>query len=196
MTDVLFSALVDRLHPCGPVINDQAAGYVMETLYDVARAEGWRDVLQQAEPALRPVIAASPYLAGIMKRDPQRLRETLITPPEARLRAILLAAEAIEQQALTVEIADLGVAKKVLRHLKAECHLLTALADLGDVWSLDHVTAALTRFADAVTSAALALVVREESDKGRLEPYDRAERGVLPGMFVLAMGKHGAGELN
>ena len=196
MTDVLFSALVDRLHPCGPVINDQAAGYVMETLYDVARAEGWRDVLQQAEPALRPVIAASPYLAGIMKRDPQRLRETLITPPEARLRAILLAAEAIEQQALTVEIADLGVAKKVLRHLKAECHLLTALADLGDVWSLDHVTAALTRFADAVTSAALALVVREESDKGRLEPYDRGERGVLPGMFVLAMGKHGAGELN
>jgi glutamate-ammonia-ligase adenylyltransferase len=196
MTDVLFSALVDRLHPCGPTINEQAAGYVMETLYEVARAEGWRDVLQQAEPALRPVVAASPYLAGIMKRDPQRLRETLISPPEARLRAILLAAEAVEQQALTVDVADLGVAKKVLRHLKAECHLLTALADLGDVWSLDHVTAALTRFADAVTSAALALVVREESDKGRLEPYERCERGVLPGMFVLAMGKHGAGELN
>jgi glutamate-ammonia-ligase adenylyltransferase len=196
MTDVLFSALVDRLHPCGPVINEQAAGYVMETLYEVARAEGWRDVLQQAEPALRPVVAASPYLAGIMKRDPQRLRETLISPPEARLRAILLAAEAVEQQALTVDVADLGVAKKVLRHLKAECHLLTALADLGDVWSLDHVTAALTRFADAVTSAALALVVREESDKGRLEPYERGDRGVLPGMFVLAMGKHGAGELN
>ncbi len=196
MTDVLFSALVDRLHPCGPVINEQAAGYVMETLYDVARAEGWRDVLEQADAALRPVVAASPYLAGIMKRDPQRLRETLIAPPEARLRAILLAAEAIEQQALTVEVADLAASKKILRHLKAECHLLTALADLGDVWSLDHVTAALTRFADAVTCAALALVVREESDKGRLEDYERGERGVLPGMFVLAMGKHGAGELN
>ena len=196
MSDVLFSALVDRLHPCGPVINDAAAGYVMEALYEVARAEGWRDVLHQAEPALRPVVAASPYLAGIMKRDPQRLRETLISPPEARLRAILLATEAIEQQALTVDVADLAASKKILRHLKAECHLLTALADLGDVWSLDHVTAALTRFADAVTSAALALVVREESDKGRLEPYDRTERGVLPGMFVLAMGKHGAGELN
>ncbi|WP_443748477.1 bifunctional [glutamine synthetase] adenylyltransferase/[glutamine synthetase]-adenylyl-L-tyrosine phosphorylase [Asticcacaulis solisilvae] len=196
MTDVLFSSLVDRLHPCGPIINETAAGYVMETLYEVARAEGWRDVLEQADAALRPVVAASPYLAGIMKRDPQRLRETLITPPEARLRAILLATEAIEQQALTVDVADLALAKKVLRHLKAECHLLTALADLGDVWSLDHVTAALTRFADAVTSAALALVVREESDKGRLEDYDRSERGVLPGMFVLAMGKHGAGELN
>ncbi|MBW8735362.1 MAG: glutamine-synthetase adenylyltransferase, partial [Asticcacaulis sp.] len=146
MTDVLFSALVDRLHPCGPIINDTAAGYVMEALYEVARAEGWRDVLQQAEAALRPIVAASPYLAGIMKRDPQRLRETLISPPEARLRAILMAAEAIEQQALTVDVADLNASKKILRHLKSECHLLTALADLGDVWSLDHVTAALTRF--------------------------------------------------
>ncbi|MBW8734821.1 MAG: bifunctional [glutamine synthetase] adenylyltransferase/[glutamine synthetase]-adenylyl-L-tyrosine phosphorylase, partial [Asticcacaulis sp.] len=196
MTDVLFSALVYRLHPCGPIMNDTAAGYVMEALYEVARAEGWRDVLQQAEAALRPIVAASPYLAGIMKRDPQRLRETLISPPEARLRAILMATEAIEQQALTVDVADLNASKKILRHLKSECHLLTALADLGDVWSLDHVTAALTRFADAVTSAALALVVREESDKGRLTAYDRTERGVLPGMFVLAMGKHGAGELN
>jgi [glutamine synthetase] adenylyltransferase / [glutamine synthetase]-adenylyl-L-tyrosine phosphorylase len=200
MNDVLFSSLVERLHSCGPVLNAGAADYTLETLHEVAKAEGWRDVLLQAEAAIRPIVAASPYLAGLMRRDPQRLRETLITAPEARLKAILLATEALEAQAATIEAPDLSAAKKILRHLKADAHLLTALADLGDVWSLDHVTAALTRFADAVTCAALALVVREERDKGRLLPPDDPkwdkERGVLPGLFILAMGKHGAGELN
>ncbi len=200
MNDVLFSSLVERLHSCGPVLNAGAADYTLETLHEVAKAEGWREVLLQAEAAIRPIVAASPYLAGLMRRDPQRLRETLITAPEARLKAILLATEALEAQAATIEAPDVNAAKKILRHLKADTHLLTALADLGDVWSLDHVTAALTRFADAVTCAALALVVREERDKGRLLPAEDPkwdnERGVLPGLFVLAMGKHGAGELN
>ncbi len=173
-----------------------AAGYTLEALYEVASAEGWRDILAAAEPALKPVIAASPYLSALMRRDPQRLRETLISAPEARLKAILLATEALEQQAASVDVLDIPAAKKVLRHLKADTHLLTALADLGDVWGLDHVTAALTRFADAVTCAALALAVREERDKGRMQAYDAGERGILPGMFILAMGKHGAGELN
>ncbi|MDI7775364.1 bifunctional [glutamine synthetase] adenylyltransferase/[glutamine synthetase]-adenylyl-L-tyrosine phosphorylase [Asticcacaulis sp. EMRT-3] len=199
MADILFSSLLDRLHPCGPELAGSSPDYVIESLREVAQAEGWIDVLRQAEPALRPVISASPYLAGLMRRDPQRLRETLISAPEARLKAILLAVEAIEQQALTVDVPDMEAARKILRHLKADCHLLTAIADLGDVWGLDHVTAALSRFADAVTSAALALMVREERDKGRIvtpAAEEAAGRGILPGLFVLAMGKHGAGELN
>jgi glutamate-ammonia-ligase adenylyltransferase len=196
INDALFSALVERLHPCGPVVNDTVAGYVMSDLYEVAGAEGWRELLRQAEPALRPVFSASPYLAGLCRRDPQRLHETLISPPEARLKAILLATEAVEQQAQTVLLHDVNIAKKILRHLKADCHLLTALCDLGAVWNLDQVTAALTRFADAVTQAALSLVVREERDRGRLKSVDEGDRGLLPGLFVLAMGKHGSGELN
>ena len=195
-TDALFSALVERLHPCGPIINETAADYAMSDLFEVASAEGWRDVLRRAEPALRPVFSASPYLTSLCRRDPQRLRETLITAPEARLKAILMATEALEQQAGTIIFNDLAIAKKILRHLKADCHLLTALADLGDVWNLDQVTAALTHFADAATSAALALAVREERDRGRLLVYEPDERGILPGLFALAMGKHGAGELN
>ncbi|MDC7695852.1 bifunctional [glutamine synthetase] adenylyltransferase/[glutamine synthetase]-adenylyl-L-tyrosine phosphorylase [Asticcacaulis sp. DXS10W] len=197
MADILFSSLVDRLHPCGPVLNDGAALYAYEAIAEVAEAEGWPDLLQRAGPALMPVLGASPYLAGLMRREPQRLRETLMSPPEARLKAILLATEALADQADTVETLDVEAAKRVLRHLKADTHLLTALADLGDVWKLDHVTAALTRFADAVTHAGIALAVREERDRGRLIDYDiKGERGIMPGLFVLAMGKHGAGELN
>lgn len=197
MADILFSPLVDRLHPCGPVLNEGTALYAYETIAEVAAAEGWSDLLSQATAALMPVLGASPYLAGLMRREPQRLRETLMSPPEARLKAILLATEALADQAETMETLDIEAAKRVLRHLKADTHLLTALADLGDVWKLDHVTAALTRFADAVTQAAIALAVREERDRGRLRAYDpKAERGLMPGLFVLAMGKHGAGELN
>jgi glutamate-ammonia-ligase adenylyltransferase len=48
----------------------------------------------------------------------------------------------------------------VLRVLKAEAHLLTAMCDLGGVWGLDQVTGAMTRFADASLQAALNLSAR------------------------------------
>jgi [glutamine synthetase] adenylyltransferase / [glutamine synthetase]-adenylyl-L-tyrosine phosphorylase len=202
MADILFSSLIDRLHPCGPVFGEGVPefvlpGFVLDEISHVAKAEGWTEVWEKALPALLPIMAASPYLTGLMRRDPQRLRETLISPPEARLRAILMACEALTDQALTLQTVEVDAAKRVLRHLKSETHLLCALADLGDVWKLDHVTAALTRFADAVTTTAIALATREERDRGRLIDYDpREARGIMPGLFVLAMGKHGAGELN
>ncbi|MGA9657707.1 MAG: bifunctional [glutamine synthetase] adenylyltransferase/[glutamine synthetase]-adenylyl-L-tyrosine phosphorylase, partial [Asticcacaulis sp.] len=199
MADVLFSPLVDRLQACGPILNAGAADYVFEILTEAADAAGWRDILDQAEPALRPIASASPYLAGLMRLNPQRLKQTLISTPEARLKTILQATEALEAGAANGASVDIVAAGRIMRQLKADTHLLTALADLGGVWGIDHVTAALTRFADAVTSAALALMVRDEADKGRIDPDRLGEdqdRGVLPGLFVLAMGKHGAGELN
>ncbi|MBW8881260.1 MAG: hypothetical protein JF615_07525, partial [Asticcacaulis sp.] len=57
MADVLFSSLVDRLHPCGPVLNESQSAYVMDSLYEVARAEGWADTLSAAEPALLPIVS-------------------------------------------------------------------------------------------------------------------------------------------
>ncbi|WAC47920.1 bifunctional [glutamine synthetase] adenylyltransferase/[glutamine synthetase]-adenylyl-L-tyrosine phosphorylase [Asticcacaulis sp. SL142] len=197
MTDLLFSPLADLMQPCGPVLDDAAAGFTLETLTEAAQIEDWTDLLETARPALEPIVSASPYLSGLMRRSPQRLYETLSAAPEARLKTILQATEAITAQALSAELVDADAAKRTLRQLKADTHLLTALADLGDVWKLDHVTAALTRFADAVTQAALAVAVREERDKKRLVPTPADdERGILPGLFVLAMGKHGAGELN
>ncbi|MFT4089496.1 MAG: bifunctional [glutamine synthetase] adenylyltransferase/[glutamine synthetase]-adenylyl-L-tyrosine phosphorylase [Asticcacaulis sp.] len=198
MKDILFAPLIDRLQPCGPVLNEGAVAHNFEAIAEDAETDGWTDIFERAKPGLAPVVSSSPYLASLMRRDPKRLRETLVEAPEARLKAILLETEALTQAAISGEASpDTDAAKKRLRQLKADTHLLTALADLGDVWNLDHVTAALTRFADAVTEAAIALAVREERDRGRLKPYDPAgERGVLPGLFVLAMGKHGAGELN
>ena len=178
-----------RLRPCGPVLDKAAGGRAFETIRAAAERDGWSADLNQAENALAPVFAASPYLAGLASRPPARLATVLQCPPDARLAAIL-------DDAAAVAGLDIDEAKKRLRQLKAEAHLLTALADLGGVWGLDAVTGALTRFADAALAAAVGLAARIESDRGRLQPPGAGARGPIPGFFCIAMGKFGAFELN
>ncbi|RMF38449.1 MAG: bifunctional [glutamine synthetase] adenylyltransferase/[glutamine synthetase]-adenylyl-L-tyrosine phosphorylase [Alphaproteobacteria bacterium] len=78
---------------------------------------------------------------------------------------------------------------RALRLRKRRVALLTALADLGGVWSLEQVTGFLTDFADLAVASALAHHLAQEIRRGRL-PRD------APPPIVLAMGKMGAGELN
>jgi glutamate-ammonia-ligase adenylyltransferase len=184
-------ALADSLRPCGPVIDAAAAARTLEGLTEVAAEAGWSAPLERALPALRPVFAASPYLAGLARRTPDRLRATLESPPAARLESILDAADGLAASPPEIELA-----RRDLRRLKADIHLLTALADLGGAWDLDQVTAALTRFADAAAGAALACVARIERERGRLTAEPSPEHGPIAGLFGLAMGKAGAHELN
>ncbi len=176
------------LKPCGPVRHAEAAGRIHERLAEAADEGGWRATLDGAWGALEPVFAASPYLAGLARRWPERLRQILETPPETRLAEILAATEAIDGPA--------DEAKAPLRWLKAELHLLTALSDLGGVWDLDAVTGALSRFADAAAQAALRCLAHDQRRRGKLISAADDPRGPVPGLFVLAMGKGGAFELN
>lgn len=183
-------SLSEALKPCGPIVDAAAAARVGEGLTEAAERGGWSTLLQAAWPALAPVFGASPYLAGLAVRRPERLHAILAASPSERLDAILkhaAAAGALEPEA--------GGAR--LRELKAELHLLTALCDLGGVWDLDAVTGALTRFADAAVDAALRLAAHEAAGRGRLiQPAEGDPAGPIPGLFVIAMGKHGAHELN
>lgn len=184
----MSQGLAARLQPCGPVRDAQAAARLHERLTEAAGADGWRATLDAAWGALLPVFAASPYLAGLARRWPDRLRRTLDSDPEARLAEILAATEAVAGAP--------DEAKAPLRHLKAELHLLTALCDLGGVWDLDQVTGALSRFADAAARAALRILADDWRRRGRLISAPHDPRGPVPGLFVLAMGKGGAFELN
>ncbi len=175
------------LKPCGPVVDDGAAARAHERLSEAAAQGGWSKTLEEAWPALAPVFAASSYLFGLARRWPDILRDALREGPDARLSAVLAATDALSGGADDV--------RAPLRRLKAELHLLTALADLGGLWDLDVVTGALTRFADASCAAALAAVVHDQRERGKVVAPPGA-RGPLPGLFGLAMGKHGAAELN
>jgi glutamate-ammonia-ligase adenylyltransferase len=169
----------------------RAAEHAHEALAEAAQAHGWPETLDEAWPALEPVFAASPYLAGLARRRPEQLKVILQSEPRARLRAILQATAALEAAPADAEAVGAG-----LRRLKAEVHLLTALCDLGGMWDLDMVTSALSDFADAAVRAALTSAAAQEQAHGRLTAPADPELGPVPGLFVIAMGKHGARELN
>lgn len=181
-----MTRLVDRLQPCGPVLDAKAAGRAHELLQ--ARIGG--EALEAAWPALAPIFGASPYLAGLARRRPAALRETLESDPVERLADIL------DQARAQADEPDDEVGRRVLRELKADLHLLTAIADLGGVWGLDSVTGALARFADAALQAAVALTARAEIERGRLVAVEPGPAGPIPGLMIIALGKHGAFELN
>ncbi|WP_324776605.1 bifunctional [glutamine synthetase] adenylyltransferase/[glutamine synthetase]-adenylyl-L-tyrosine phosphorylase [Brevundimonas sp.] len=176
------------LQPCGPVVDPNAAARAFERLADPASEQGWTGLLEGAWSALAPIFAASPYLFGLARRWPELLRDLLAEGPDERLGRVLAATEA-----LTGGADDL---RAPLRRLKGELHLLTALADLGGVWDLDQVTGALSRFADASVNAALRAVADDQRERGKLVSGPDDPRGPVPGLFGLAMGKHGAFELN
>ncbi|RZJ04530.1 MAG: bifunctional [glutamine synthetase] adenylyltransferase/[glutamine synthetase]-adenylyl-L-tyrosine phosphorylase [Brevundimonas sp.] len=180
--------LIDRLKPCGPVVDADAAGRAHERLSEAAVEAGWSAELEAAWPVLAPVFAASPYLFGLARRWPDMLKGVLDTDPDARLADIL---------SRTVGLIGGGDEMRApLRRLKGELHLLTALADLGGVWNLDQVTGALSRFADASAQTALSGVAEDQRRRGKLLTAAHDPRGPIPGLFGLAMGKHGADELN
>ena len=183
-----MTRLLERLAPCGPIIDAKAAERAYEAI--LKRVGEASAGVEAAWPALAPVFAASPYLAGLARRDARRLPSILDADPDVRLAQILTTAEAVAAE------PDFETARRVLRELKADLHLLTALCDLGGVWDLDAVTGALTRFADATLNAALAQAVRLEVDRGALTQVGDTEAGPAPGLFCIAMGKHGAFELN
>jgi glutamate-ammonia-ligase adenylyltransferase len=183
-------ALAGRLQPCGPVFDAAGAGRTREALVEAAEAGGWTKALDVAWPVLAPVFGGSPYLAGLVRRDPSRLARVLEDDPDRRLSALLA-----DTAALAAE-PDKDVVARGLRRLKAELHLLIALSDLGGAWNLDQVTGALTRFADASLKTALVAAAAAEARQGRLVPPTGDSAGPIPGYFCLALGKHGAFELN
>jgi glutamate-ammonia-ligase adenylyltransferase len=178
-----MSGLADLLKPCGPVVDAKAAERTREILAQSIAVDG-------AWAALAPVFGASPYLAGLARRRPKELARTLGEAPDTRLEGIL--ADTLAQAAEP----DRETARRRLRELKADLHLLTALCDLGGAWDLDQVTGALSRFADAALQASLAHAARSEVERGRLTAVGEGAAGPIPGLFCIAMGKHGAFELN
>ena len=67
-----------------------------------------------------------------------------------------------------------------LRRVKAEAALLIALADIGGVWPVARVTAALTEVADAALGAAVRYLLGDAAKRGKLTPGDpRRSRGGL-----------------
>jgi glutamate-ammonia-ligase adenylyltransferase len=144
----------------------------------------------KVEALLLGIADHSPYLWTLISEEPARLIRLLAASPDASLERLLTAIAARRDDDETHLMG-------FLRKAKRESALLVALADLGGVWDLVEVTEALTRFADAAVSAALSFLLRNYAQTGRLAldaetPDIERDSGIV----VLALGKHGARELN
>ena len=132
----------------------------------------------------------SPYLWGLLREDAARAARLLASAPEESLEALI---ETIERLRLESEADTLAA----LRHAKHEAALLIALADLGGVWDVVAATEALTRFADSAVRSSLRFALRAAANEGKLAlEAESPDIEVGCGLFVLALGKHGARELN
>ena len=139
---------------------------------------------------LSGIAAASPYLTGLIRRDPERLCRVLSAEPSAHLNSL------IDNLRHAVRSAgDLRQVMMFLRQFKAEAALLMAIADLGGVWPVMKVTRALTKVADAAVDETVRYLFKAAQVKGQWQADD-ADPAVNSGYFVLAMGKQGAFELN
>jgi [glutamine synthetase] adenylyltransferase / [glutamine synthetase]-adenylyl-L-tyrosine phosphorylase len=133
----------------------------------------------------------SRYLWELARADPARLLVLLQADPDAHLDALLSTTAAAVAAA-----DDQAEAMRLLRRMKAEAALMIALADIGGVWPVMRVTAALTQAAEAAIGAAIRFLLNEAIAGGKLNPIDPARPEHGCGLIVLAMGKMGACELN
>ncbi len=125
---------------------------------------------------------SSPYLARLIEQEADWLRAALAADPAASLA---------DEQAALAGVEGAKAVASGLRRAKRRAALLTALADLGGVWPLDATTCALTGFADAALAAAMDHATAEATG-----PLAGCATAAQAGLFCLAMGKMGAGELN
>src|SRR5262245_5315787 len=176
---------------------DEAQAKVASWLAGIARSASGKALktVLAGNPRLRDLLDGladgSPYLWDLAMGDPQRLLRLLEADPERHLDALLSGTMVAVSDA-----ADQDEAMRLLRRMKQEAALLIALCDIGGVWPMMQVTAALTRLADAGVAAAARFLLREPMAAGKLVPADPARPEDGSGLIVLAMGKMGAFELN
>ena len=126
----------------------------------------WQSTLARAE-------AEAPFLALAMARQPALVDRLAAGEGEA---ALVLA------RAAGADAGDVGIA---LRRERLALALALAIGDLAGAFPLARVMAELSAFADRALDAAILDALRR-----------RVPDAAADGFFALALGKHGAGELN
>src|SRR3984885_13323196 len=188
MTATLAEGLVEAPRPSAPA----EARRRLEALLQTSSTVELKPELERGRTrdVLLGLADHSPYLWTLVQEDPARLARLLRRSPGESLDALVqaLALRRDENE------ADLMLA---LRRAKRESALLIALADIGGIWDVVAATEALTRFADAAVRAALAFLLRKHARAGllALDP-DASDVEDGSSVVVLALGKHGARELN
>ena len=182
-----------------PPADEEALARSLERLDDLA-ADEYADAVRlralfdeggSEHRLMAAIFGASPFLTDLMLRDTGFAFEALTGDPDSIFASVKAA---VREAAHAAEGAT--AVKKCLRQAKTKSALLIALADLSGHWPLVKVTEQLTEFADLACSLAVDWLLREASHQGKFQLSAPESPGAGCGYVVLAMGKHGAHELN
>ena len=188
----LAERIAPRLKPASAARTRARTAELTAAARDTGGQAAVAEALARREIAafLAGAMDCAPFLRGLILDDPARTAKLLASDPAARMRSLTGTIRRAWKK------GDAAALMATLRRGRQETALLTALADLGGVWDVVQVTAALTAFAEAAVGAAVRFVLRETAEAGRITLADpqRPEEG--SGWIVLGMGKFGAGELN
>ena len=143
------------------------------------------DLQKPVQDLIEGAAGSSPFLKGLLIRE----REWLLEQFDASDTVMARLLESLpEDCALDCKTA--------LRRAKRRIALWSALCDLAGVWAFEDVTRALTTFADHAVSHALDFGLKQQITRKKLPPWMAEQSSEQLGLFVLAMGKMGASELN
>ncbi|NIX76919.1 bifunctional [glutamine synthetase] adenylyltransferase/[glutamine synthetase]-adenylyl-L-tyrosine phosphorylase [Microvirga terricola] len=137
----------------------------------------------------------STFLWQLVVTDPVRMAKLAAEPPEEAHRAVIESQVNLFRELRSGAMTRDDVVSAFRRNRNTHA-LLVALADIGGLWDVVQVTQALSDFADASVSGGVNLVLTEFADSGRIVLQNPDSPGEGSGFTVLALGKHGAGELN
>ena len=167
-----------------------AAERLIERFSELGRAEARLAGRHAVKALLAALGGNSPYLSDLAVREAGAFRALVAQGPQPVVDDALAALHAVPPQSRRDHVAA------ALRRAKRVIALATAVADLGGIWRLEQVTAALSDLAEAALTLATAHLLRVAHDTGELLLPDPENPGRGGGFTVLGMGKLGARELN
>jgi glutamate-ammonia-ligase adenylyltransferase len=190
-------SLAERLHAGSRVHDAQSADRGMADLrsaidQDATLAPLGRSIGVPAVRALvEGVLAGSPFLSGTLLRHPDWLQGALASAPETRLPELARIA-----RAAVAASPSMPEALAALRIYKSEAAFVIALADIGGVMPIMQTAEAISDVADTALQASVEFLIRRGARAGEIVGEDAPGLSAHSGYIVLAMGKHGAAELN
>ena len=183
------SAFVMPCHWPAPY-DDAAADRLVERFQAIGEAEDRLLRTPGILPMLRCLGGNSPYLAALAFRESESIRRMVTDGPDAAF------ADALSGLSHSSPVAARQDIAATLRRAKRITALITAVADVGEIWPLEAVTGALSKLAEDSVRLAIRHLLRTAHDKGEIRLPDPSRPDVGCGFVALAMGKLGAAELN
>ena len=172
----------------------EAAGELAEAVESHGLPTVLADVGAPLTAFLADVFTLSPFL-----HDTFRSRPDLLGQIDQPIRPQIEAEIEKARNAWIAEGGSQGDGEIMarLRHAKQRVAFLTALADLGGIFTAEVTTDLLSRFASAAVAATLDHLLVSAAGEGKIRlPSSHDNPSENSGVVVLGMGKLGANELN